>query len=365
MRILFRYVFREFCVPLAYCLTGFLSVYVLFELFGVFNRMMEAKPGWDKIVTYFAGYLAPYFEWLAPACLMLAALYTMWSFCRHSELIAMRASGVGFFAIVRPMLVVAVLMAAFVCWVNESYVPRHAQWATQFRAARFKAADLANEDNIVYHNVQASRTWNVGAVMNPDATVLEEVSISEDWPEGGRMRSVKASRAEYLDGEWWLSSAVTFHFDRNGTEMPSPTPELERLALRAFPEFNETPRDFIIQNRDPKYYSTNDRRRFLATHPNMSARFRREMEYDLWAQIASPFACIVITLFAIPAGVATGRQSVFKGILGALMMFFAFYASTIGCLVLARLGYMPAIPAAFLPDVVFLAIGSYLFYRQR
>ena len=43
MRILFRYVFREFCVPLAYCLTGFLSVYVLFELFGVFNRMMEAK----------------------------------------------------------------------------------------------------------------------------------------------------------------------------------------------------------------------------------------------------------------------------------------------------------------------------------
>ena len=42
MRILFRYVFREFCVPLAYCLTGFLSVYVLFELFGVFNRMMEA-----------------------------------------------------------------------------------------------------------------------------------------------------------------------------------------------------------------------------------------------------------------------------------------------------------------------------------
>ena len=80
MRILFRYVFREFCIPLAYCLTGFLSIYVLFELFGVFNRMMEAKPGGAKIVLYFAGYIAPYFEWLAPACLMLAALYTMWSF---------------------------------------------------------------------------------------------------------------------------------------------------------------------------------------------------------------------------------------------------------------------------------------------
>ena len=102
MRILFRYVFREFCVPLAYCLAGFMSIYVLFELFGIFNRILEAKPGLGLCVLYFAGYLSPYFKWLAPACLMLAALYTMWSFCRHSELIAMRASGVGFLSIVRP-----------------------------------------------------------------------------------------------------------------------------------------------------------------------------------------------------------------------------------------------------------------------
>ena len=111
MKILSRYVFREFCVPLFYCITGFLSIYLLFELFGSFSRLMEARPGVGKAFTYFAGYLAPYLEWMAPACLMLATLYTMWSFCRHSELIAMRASGIGFFAIVKPLLVVSVLMA--------------------------------------------------------------------------------------------------------------------------------------------------------------------------------------------------------------------------------------------------------------
>lgn len=365
MRILFRYVFREFCVPLAYCLTGFLSIYVLFELFGVFSRLMEAKPGWMVAVTYFAGYLSPYFEWLAPACLMLAALYTMWNFCRHSELIAMRASGVGFFAIVRPMLVAATAMAIFVAWVNESFVPRYAQWAKQFRSAHFNADEMKVEDNLVYYNVNASRTWNVGAVMNRDATAMEEVSISEDWPDGGRRRTIKAARAEFLDGEWWLWRPVSFYFSKTGEDIPSPTPALEDLEFRVFPDFDEKPCDFLIQNRDPEYYSTRDRIRFMSTHPNMSEKFRREMEYDLWAQIAAPLACIVITLFAIPAGVATGRQSVFKGIVGALLMFFAFYALTIGCLVLARMGFMPAIIAAFLPDVVFLGVGSYLFYRQR
>ena len=66
MRILTRYVLREFIVPLVYCLTGFMSIYVLFELFGSFSRLADAKPPIGKIVAYFAGYVAPYFEWLAP-----------------------------------------------------------------------------------------------------------------------------------------------------------------------------------------------------------------------------------------------------------------------------------------------------------
>ena len=365
MRILFRYVFREFCVPLAYCLAGFMSIYVLFELFGVFNRLLEARPGFWTCVLYFAAYLSPYFKWLAPACLMLAALYTMWSFCRHSELIAMRASGVGFLSIVRPMLVVSVLMAAFVAWVNESFVPSYAQWARQMRSAKFDLDDLAREDNIVYHNVIESRTWNIGAAMNSGATVIEDVTVSENWPDGGRKRTIKSPRAEYLDGEWWLSRPVVFHFDVNGREVPSPVPLLEKLQLRVFPEFNESPRDLLLQNRNSEYYSTKDRLRFMKTHPNMTLKHRREMECEFWTQIAAPLACIVITMFAIPAGVATGRQSVFKGIMAALVMFFAFYALTIGCMVLSRIGFMNACVAAFLPDVVFLGIGIHLFHRQR
>ena len=365
MRILFRYVFREFCVPLAYCLAGFMSIYVLFELFGVFNRLMESFPGWWTCVLYFAGYLSPYFKWLAPACLMLAALYTMWSFCRHSELIAMRASGIGFLSIVRPMLVVAVLMAAFVGWVGESFVPRYAQWSRQMRSTKFNLADLSREDNIVYHNVRESRTWNIGAAMDDSASVLEDVTISENWPGGGRKRTIKASRVEHLDGEWWLKDVSSFHFDANGREIPSPVPELEALTFRPFPEFTEQPRDFLLQNTNPEFFSTGDRIRFLDTHPNMARKFRKEMECELWTQIAAPFACIVITLFAIPAGVATGRQSVFKGIVAALAMFFAFYALSVGCMVLSRVGYMNACLAAFLPDAVFLAIGVFLFHRQR
>ena len=366
MKILSRYVLREFCVPLCYCMLGFFSIYLLFELFGSFSRLAEAKPGFLLTLDYLAGYLAPYFEWMVPACLMLATLYTMWSFCRHSELIAMRASGIGFFTIVKPLLSVAILMAIAVACVNEFYVPKHGQWAKQFKAAKFNQEEMEKADDIVFHNALHERTWKVGIVVTEDASVLEDVKISVNYPKIGRRKmTINAPRAEYLDGQWYFQNPEVFYFSSDGEEMASPTPELEKLTLRAFPGFDETPNDFLLQNRDWAFYSVKDRLRYLETHPALSAETRRNYTYDVWAQIVAPFACLVITLFAIPAGIATGRQSVFKGIVGALGMFFAFYGLTIGFMVLAKQGLCPPVVAAVLPDVLFFAIGCHLFWRQR
>ena len=356
---------REYVIPLFYCLAGFVSIYVLFELFGSFSRLADSDLPFLTMVEYFCAYLAPFFEWLAPAALMLAALYTMWSFCRHSELIAMRANGVSFFAIARPILAVAVLMAGVVLFVNEWYVPRRAQWAKQLKNERFDMAKIAKADNIVYRNVLDCRTWTVGITYTPDAEHLGEVRVTVDRPGGARKFCVTAPKADYLDGEWWFHDPEVQHYDINGTEVATPTPELDSLSLRAFPEFSEKPSDFLSQNRDWSYNSIRDRIRYLRTNRNLSDDLRRKYAYDTWAKVLSPFACIIITLFAIPAGVATGRQSVFKGILGALGLFFAFYGAVIGCMVCANEGWLNPVASAVLPYVAFLVMGIVAFNKQK
>ena len=177
--------------------------------------------------------------------------------------------------------------------------------------------------------------------------------------------TVNAPRVEYLDGQWCFDHPVVFYYDENGEEKPSETPELEKLTLRTFPGFDERPEDFLLQNRDWAFCSVSDRIRYLKTHASLSQETRRDYLYDIYAQIVAPLACIIITLFAIPAGIATGRQSVFKGIVGALGMFFAFYGLVIGGMVGSDLGWIPPILAAIFPHAVFLAIGGWLFYRQR
>ena len=365
MRILTRYVLKEYLIPLFYCLVGFISIYVLLELFGSFSRLMESGLPLKMTAEYFCAYLAPYFEWLAPAALMLAALYTMWGFCRHSELIAMRASGVSFFAIARPILAVAVLMSGVVLWVNEWYVPRRAQWAKQLKYEKFDLKKMERADNIVFRNVRENRTWTVGAVETPDAEHLANVRVTVDRPDGSRLLSVSAPKAEYLDGEWWFRDAAVQHYDLSGHETATPTPSLDSLSLRMFQDFKEKPRDFLMQNRDWAYSSIADRIRHLRANRHLTPEARRKYAFDTWSKVLSPFACIIITLFAIPAGVATGRQSVFKGLLGALGLFFSFYGAVIGSMVCANEGWLDPAFCAVAPYVVFLVLGIVAFNRQR
>ena len=366
MKILSRYILREFLIPLTYCLLGFLSIYVLFELFGSFSRIVDAKLPILVVLKYFVAFLAPYFMWLAPAALMLATLYTMWNFCRHSEITAMRASGVSFMTIVKPLLFVALLMAGFVAWINECYVPQHAQWAKQLKTDRFDVARLAKVDGLVYCNANAHRMWTIDRMADEDAEHLEGVVVSVDRDAGGgRLMSITAERADYLDGEWWLSDAVVRHYDERGEERATPHPELDAMRFRLFPELRERPADILQQNRDWKFNSVESKFRFIRKHADLTQEQRVEYTYDAWAQAVAPFACLVITLFAIPAGISSGRQSVFKGVIGALVMFFAFYGLTIGCMVAAHKEYLPPIPAAFLPDVVFFLLGIRAFIRQR
>lgn len=368
MRILFRYVFREFLIPLCYCLAGFLGIYILFELFGSYARIAEAKLPFGTVVQYFAGYLSPYFLYLAPAALMLATLYTMWNFCRHSELTAMRASGISLATIVKPLLLASFLLAAFVCWVNESYAPAHALWAKRLRTARFDVEASQRQGVLTYKDTDHGHSWVAGGY-DASCRHLTDVTLTLVDEKAGAKRVVLASQADYLDGEWWFSVKNVNHSrldPEDGKwklEKVSPTPALDALKFRCFPELRERPGDLLMQSDGPQHASARSKLRYLRTNDDLTDESRNGLRYDAWAQLLSPLACIVITLMTIPAGISSGRQAVFAGVLGALGMFFAYYGLTIGCMVLAKTGLVPPVLAAFVPIVLFLAVGAFFCRR--
>lgn len=372
MKILSRYVLREFLVPVAYCLATFTSVYVIFDLFDKHARLAEVRPPLRLILLYYAGYVAPYIEWLLPAALLLGALYTTWQLSRHSEIIAMKANGIGFGTITAPMLATATVLALLSALNSEFYAPQAQTTSRRLTLNAFQPLPPNVRDDVPYNNHASHRVWRIDRLDMDRPERLEGVRVTHENPNGSPHEVLLSARAEYLDGAWWFYDPVRTRYDEAG-ELALNQPEaLRSRTLICRPEYDEQPRDFVLEAsmlsaQDMKLsqaFSLRDLHRYIEARPNLPRRIQIERRCDIQYRLAAPWACVVITLFAIPTGVASGRQSVFKGVLIALSLFLGFYAVTQTCLVLGKREILPIVTSAWLPNLIFLCAGFGLFLRQ-
>ena len=376
MSLIVRYLLRQFLGPLLTCLVAFNGIFVLCDLSGHLSRFLDADLPLPMILKYYLGVVCTYSHWFLPASCMLATLYSMWQLSHHSELTAMRASGISFHRLTLPFFCTAIV-ASLLTFANEEWLaPPLGAWSDRLKESGFAETNPGPAENVFFTNYEANRTWRIARVdlatdetaahisaPEPDesgfAPPAVEIKVRND--DGRNVWGVRADRADFLDGNWWLTNPRQMHFDIDGMELPDTAVRVVDLPGNVpFPELTEKPRDIrIAEQKDNAHLSSREMLRKMRTSRSASAEDR----YDFWYRIAAPWACLVITLFSIPAGITTGRQSVFKGILLVLVTFFSFYAFSITLKYFGEKGLISPVLAAWLPNLVFLAIGGVMYRR--
>ncbi len=366
MKLIDKYLLKELLIPLAYCLGGFAMVLVISELFGDVNRILDANPPWYIIMRYYLAILGPALQFLAPSSLMLATLYTLFGLTRNSELIAMRASGVSIYRIMMPFLWVGIAMTAATAALNEFWVPHTFEWAENIRSNRFLITDTETVEQCIYLNPNAHRQWIIGEMDPRHPGMLMDVEVKQERPDGRRLFIITAPRAEYLDGQWWFFGPSIQRFGDSDNPIGTRTFIGDGLdSVVEMREFDELPTAFISAVRKWDYLNAREMYHYIKTHPHMSPRSWSEKNFSLHSRLAMPWACLIVVLFAIPAGARTGRQGVMSAVFAAVTLMAGFYALAQIGLVLGSTGTTPPWMAAWLSNTVFGAVGLVLLARLR
>lgn len=373
MRLITRYLLRAFLGPLVLCILSFNAIFIIFDLFEHLSRFIDAQVPLLTVLRYYGGVVSVYSNWFVPASCLLATLYTMWQLSHHSELTAMRASGISFQRLTVPFFCVAVLMTLLIYVNSEWVVPEAGTWSERLKAASFyeTTPEQREKQHIQYTQTLDSggkgdalvqRTW-LFSLVDPST---EETMAHPSGPvmvkyerDGVDTAGWRAKKAEYLDGVWWFHDPQRVHFDVDGQELPPQADAPKLPSLVPMYSLKETPRAMMLDQRTVDFYSVAD----MFIYLQAKRIDDNEKWFEFWYRITSPWACVVITLFAIPAGISTGRQSVLKGVILALSAFFGFYALTFVLRFLGQHNFCPPAIAAILPNLVFLCMGSVM-YRK-
>ena len=372
MRILDRYLLREFLAPLGYCLSGFLVFWVAFDFFSEMSKLQKLRA--VEIVKYYALRAPEFLVLLLPIVLLIALLYALSNHSRHFELTAIRAAGVSLWRLCVPYFLMAAVIGAAVFVLNEFLVPRcgaAAQRMIEAHSDQVIPVDRRRVSNFAF-TTREGHMWEIGTY---DLHTAMMTNISVNWQQGdGSWLRILSPWGCRSNGVWTFHNANLYHDPTQSTEVSQKI--ISNTNTLAMPAFTETPEDFRNELKMAPLLSRNhpgtqtgvsigEILDYLDNHPRLERGGRALLETEVQERLAAPWTCLVVVLIAIPFGAASGRRNVFIGVASAIGICFAFYVLQKLSLALGMNGSVPPWLAAWLPNFAFGVSGTWMTARLR
>ena len=364
MKILDRYLLRTLLVPLSYCLSGFIMLYIVFDLFSNLPDFIEGKTPLADIFLFYL-ILIPRDIWIiVPISLLLAILYSLWQLSRANEIIAMRACGLSAPRIMRPIMLVGLFATLTVGTLNETLGPWSGYWTDQFLKLQHtkNSPSVFVVNQLAYMNQNGRRLWRIDE-FDKRTFEMRGVELTQRRPDGSDDVKYHAARGAWLDGRWWFSEVAIQLYDEQSQPRGAATFTLQREMT----ELSETPDSFLNEIKPPEYLTSLEILTYIKTHGQLSRETLAVCMTNFHNRLSMPWICLIVAFIGIPFGVKTGnrRGGALLAIIGALCLVFGFYVvSNIG-VALGKQGYILPWIAGWLPNFIFLGIGIGLTSRLR
>ena len=355
MRILDRYLVREFLIPFFYCLAAFLLVYVIYDLSAHLDEYIEYGIPLRVYLQYYATQLPLILVNVIPLAILLAIIYCLSTLARHNEITAMRASGISIYRIMFPFFLLGVLFTLVIFFLNENFAPR-AYAESERLIEKFDKEKKHTRQPLAFYNPVEKRTWS--AQWEPGSDTLYEVSV-RILRNRKVTEKLTAEKARFLDGEWWFFDGTLQRYGEDGLVRGRPA----RFNRRRFP-FKEKPEDFLSSQKDSQSMTYAELKRNMAFYPRNSDTYVKKL-VDLDYKVAFPFVGITIVLIAVPLAIRTSRGGAAGSVGVSIALVISYYALGTISLAMGRGTVLWPWLAAWLPNIVFGGLGAVLIYRSR
>jgi lipopolysaccharide export LptBFGC system permease protein LptF len=230
MRLLDRYLIREFLTPLAACLGGFLIFWVAFDLFGELEMLQRERASIAGAAMLYVIRLPQLMTTILPVGTLLALLYAITQHARRNELTAMRAAGLSLWRICVPYYVAGVVLSGALHLLNEVLYPDAKEREDALRSAwahpGASPSELAWRPNLRFFDQATRRSW-AAAAFNTASSELSKPRVGWFLPEDGHYEItaeggqwVSATRGQWTNGYWRLTNAVETFYRSSGDDHP-------------------------------------------------------------------------------------------------------------------------------------------------
>ena len=359
MRLLDRYVIRNFVQVYFYCIAGFVSIWLIFDVSDNISSFIDNHIPLSLVARYYATQLPQVFIILLPVSLLLSLLFALGRMSRANEIVSMLTAGVSLPRVLMPLIGIGLLTVAASMALNYSLAP-HAELARKAFISEAQSRPGRYIQGQIFRNRTDSRTWFIQNFL-PRGSVFNNVQVLQQDAHDNIVTNYIASRASFRPETktWDLNNVRVVHYDPAGNildEQFYPSLKIEH--------WSETPFRLGSANEHAEFLSLPELHEYLSFNADfphtLLAPFRTHLQYRL----ALPWTCFVVVCLAAPLGIGYSRRGVLSSVAAAVILVFTMNFLVHLFLALGEGDRVPAWIAAWAPNILFTAIGLYLLYLR-
>jgi lipopolysaccharide export system permease protein len=359
MRLLDRYVTRNFLQIYFYCIAGFISIWLIFDVSDNISTFIDEHVGLLLVIRYYASQLPQVFIILLPVSLLLSLLFALGRMSRANEIVSMLTAGVSLPRVLLPLIGMGLLTVTASMALNYSLAP-HAELARKTFLAEAQSRPSRYIQGQIFRNRTDSRTWFVQNFLLRSNT-FNNVQVLQQDANDNIVTNYVASRATYRleTKNWELENVKVVHYDHAGNivdEQIYPSLKIEH--------WSETPFRLGSANERAEFLSLPELREYLRFNSDFPATLLAPFRTHLQYRLALPWTCLVVVWIAAPLGIGYSRRGVLSSVAAAVILVFTMNFLVHLFLALGEGARVPAWIAAWTPNIVFTVIGLYLLYLR-
>ena len=347
------YIIKKFLGTYFFSIVLILSISVVFDLTEKLDNFVEHNAPLKAIIfDYYLNFIPFYMNMFSPLFTFIAVIFFTSKMASNTEIIAILASGVSFRRLMLPYFLSAAVIAAISFTVGGYIIPYGNKKMISFEDKYVKPI---KQDNV--HNVQME--VGKGVIM-----YIERYEVSNNTGyhfslekfEGKKLTSRLTAETITWDSvyRWKLTTYLQRNF--NGMREKITKGSSKDTTIRVNPE------EFFITSAEAPQMSNAQLGRYLKAQRQRGVGTIQGFEDEYYKRFSMPLAAFIMTLI----GVSLSSRKVRGGIglhlgiglaLSSLYILFSTMSTSF-----AVSGLMSAFSAVWLPNIVFLLVGIYLYH---
>ncbi len=368
MRLLDRYMLRNFLMPFVYSCLGFIAIWLVFELGSKANDFISGGASLGYVFLFQLGQLPSVAILILPIALLLALLYCLGRMSQSNEILSMLSAGVSLGRVLRPIFLVGLAVTALSMYLNYAPAPqadaRRERAEAELEAGR-RLQRLNTTVGYLFPNRTDNRIWFIQKLPSDPSLPLTGVRVEQITPTGIVKYYAKTATYDEPTHTWEFHDSKTAHCDLDGgSTLPDGNFDVSYAPLLTLGGWSETPWRIASAVLQPDKLSVPELRQYLQLNGDFTDVQLAPFRAYLAQRWADPWVCMVVVCFASALGVVYNRRSVLVGVATAIILFALIFFFGSLFLALGKGARMPAFWAVWTTNIVFGTVGL-LLLRQR